>query len=407
MGIIKSLLDQDLYKITMQRVYFHRFSNATARYEFRCRDESVVFTEAMFAEIDAEIKALDNLKFEKEEIDYIGDLYYMKEARGYLEFLRLFRLNSEYIRADLREGKLSIVAEGPIWLASMYEIFVLAIVSEVYFKRAALGDLAVGRARLDAKIDAIKQRDIPFKFSDFGTRRRYSLAWMDEVIAALAKNFDGAVFTGTSNLYFAKKYNLIPMGTLAHEYLCLGQALDVVTIANSQRFMLQTWADEYRGDLGIALSDNLGSDYFFQHDFDKYFSLLFSGVRQDSGDPIEWGRKTLEHYEKYRIDPRSKTLVFSDALDFPRAFAINREFYDKANVAFGIGTNLTNDMGVKPLNIVFKMVSANGRPVAKLSDSPTKLMCEDQGYVEYLKSVIDRGLSPSSRQSDRGGVEQV
>jgi nicotinate phosphoribosyltransferase len=392
MAIIKSLLDQDLYKITMQRVYFHRFSNATARFEFRCRNKNVVFTEEMFAEIKAEIKALDTLKFEKDEIKFIGDLYYMKDARGYLEFLRLFRLNSEYIRVDLQDGRLIIAAEGPIWLASMYEIFVLAIVSEVYFKRVKLGDKTIGRERLQAKINAIKQESKPFKFSDFGTRRRYSFAWMDEVIATLSKSFDGAVFTGTSNLYFAKKYNLIPMGTLAHEYLCLGQALDTATIANSQRFMLQTWADEYRGDLGIALSDNLGSDYFLRHDFDKYFSLLFSGVRHDSGDPIEWGRKMLRHYEAHRIDPRSKTFVFSDSLDFPKAFAINREFCDKASVAFGIGTNLTNDMGCEPLNIVFKMVSANGRPVAKLSDSPTKLMCEDQNYVEYLKSVIEKGL---------------
>ncbi|MDR1451562.1 MAG: nicotinate phosphoribosyltransferase [Helicobacteraceae bacterium] len=394
MAIIKSLLDQDLYKITMQRVYFHRFSNATARFEFRCRDESVVFTKEMFAEIDEQIRALDSLRFEKEEIEFIGDLYYMKDATGYLEFLRLFRLNSDYIKIALSgEGKLSIVAEGPIWLSSMYEIFTLAIVSEVYFKHTKSGDLALGRERLSAKIDAIKKLDEPFRFSDFGTRRRYSLAWMDEVIGALDSNFDRDVFSGTSNVYFAKKYNLTPMGTLAHEYLCLGQALDVVTIANSQRFMLQTWADEYRGDLGIALTDNLGSDYFLRHDFDKYFSLLFSGVRHDSGDPIEWGRKMLEHYKKYRIDPRSKTFLFSDSLDFPQAFRINREFYGKASVAFGIGTNLTNDTGCKPLNIVFKMVSANGRPVAKLSDSPTKLMCEDQGYVTYLKNVIERGLS--------------
>ncbi|MDR2638455.1 MAG: nicotinate phosphoribosyltransferase [Helicobacteraceae bacterium] len=393
MAIIKSLLDQDLYKITMQRVYFHRFSNATARFEFRCRNKGVVFTKEMFAEIEAEIKALDNLKFEKDEIEFIGDLYYMKEAKGYLEFLRLFRLNADYIRADLsEEGRLSIVAEGPIWLASMYEIFTLAIVSEVYFKHIKLGDISVGRERLQSKIEAIKKLKEPFKFSDFGSRRRYSFAWMDEVIAALTKSFDGRVFTGTSNLYFAKKYNLIPMGTLAHEYLCLGQALDVVTIANSQRFMLQTWADEYRGDLGIALSDNLGSDYFLQHDFDKYFSLLFSGVRHDSGDPIEWGYKMIKHYEKHRVDPRSKTFVFSDALDFTRAAAINREFHDKASVAFGIGTNLTNDLGCEPLNIVFKMVSANGRPVAKVSDSPSKQMCEDEGYLTYLKGVIERGL---------------
>ncbi|MDR1911402.1 MAG: nicotinate phosphoribosyltransferase [Helicobacteraceae bacterium] len=392
MAIIKSLLDQDLYKVTMQRVYFHRFSNATARYEFRCRNGAIVFTKAMFEEIKEEIAALDHLRFESDEVDFIGSLYYMKDAKGYLEFLRLFRLNGDYIRVDLSEGKLSIIAEGPIWLVSMYEIFVLAIVSEVYFRHTTDGDLSIGRKRLSAKIDAVKKCKEPFKFSDFGSRRRFSFAWMDEVIATLSNSFDRSVFTGTSNLYFAKKYDLTPMGTLAHEYLCLGQALDVVTLANSQRFMLQTWADEYRGDLGIALSDNLGSDYFLQHDFDKYFSLLFSGVRHDSGDPIEWGYKTLAHYEKYRVDPRSKTFVFSDALDFPRAFEINREFYDKANVAFGIGTNLTNDVGVTALNIVFKMVSANGRPVAKLSDSPSKLMCEDANYVTYLKSVIERGL---------------
>jgi nicotinate phosphoribosyltransferase len=393
MAIIKSLLDQDLYKISMQRVYFHRFANATARFEFRCRDEGIVFSQAAFEEIREEIRALDNLRYEDDEVDFIGSLYYMKDAKGYLEFLRLFRLNAAYIRADLSaEGKLSIVAEGPIWLVSTYEIFVLAIVSEVYFKHKSDGDLTLARARLAAKIDMVGKCDLPFKFSDFGTRRRFSFAWMEEVIATLKTSFKRNEFSGTSNLYFAKKYGLTPIGTLAHEYLCLGQALDVVTIANSQRFMLQTWADEYRGDLGIALTDNLGTDYFLRRDFDKYFSLLFSGVRHDSGDPIAWGRKMIAHYEALRIDPRSKSFVFSDSLDFPRAFEINREFHGKARVAFGIGTNLTNDTGLKPLNIVFKMTSANGRPVAKLSDSPTKLACEDKDYVTYIKSVIERGL---------------
>ena len=154
--------------------------------------------------------------------------------------------------------------------------------------------------------------------------------------------------------------------------------------------MLQQWADEFRGNLGIALSDNLGIDKFLK-DFDLYFAKLFNGVRQDSGDPIEVGNKVIDHYKKLGIDPKTKTIVFSDCLDVRKALDLNEKFADRINVAFGIGTNLVCDMGsFNPLQCVMKLVEVDGKPVAKISDSDGKVMCEDENYINYLKSVIKK-----------------
>jgi nicotinate phosphoribosyltransferase len=388
--MIKYLTDTDLYKITMLRAFFHHFPNIQAKYSFKCRNKGIIFTEKMFQQLKEEINNLCELHFTNEEIDYIGNLYYMKKATGFLEFLRMFRLNKDYISLSLKDnGELKIVAEGPIWQASMFEIYVLALVNEIYFSSFRDKEKAkeIGLKRLDEKMKIANGEK--FVFSDFGTRRRFSGEWQEEVIKILKQNC--STFTGTSNIQFAMKHNLTPIGTMAHEYICLGQALNDVTIERSQVYMLQKWADEYRGDLGIALSDTLGFDYF-QLDFDKYFANLFSGIRHDSGDPIKWGYKALEHYNKLGIDPKNKSLVFSDSLDFTKAALINNEFKDKAKISFGIGTNLTNDLGFEPLNIVFKIVEANGRSVAKLSDSEGKIMCEDNSYISYLQSVIKKRL---------------
>jgi nicotinate phosphoribosyltransferase len=237
---------------------------------------------------------------------------------------------------------------------------------------------------LDDKIKLARESGI--KFSEFGTRRRYSHSVQNYVCSILAKNKD--ICTGTSNVYFARRHSMPVIGTVGHEWYMAAQGCDDVTLANSQKYMLQKWVDEYRGDLGIALSDTLGIDKFLK-DFDPYFAKLYDGVRHDSGDPFEWGEKIIKHYEKFKIDPKTKTLVFSDGLTFPIAAEIQEAFGDRAKVVFGIGTNLTNDFeGVKPLNIVIKMTECNGRPVAKISDTPGKTMCEDQKFIEYLRSVI-------------------
>jgi len=174
---------------------------------------------------------------------------------------------------------------------------------------------------------------------------------------------------------------------MAHEYLQACQALGP-RLRDSQSFGFETWAREYRGDLGIALSDVYGFDAFLR-DFDMYFCKLFDGARHDSGDPFEWGERLIRHYENNRVDPRSKMLVFSDALTFPLMIQLFERFRDRAKTAFGIGTNLTNDLGYTPLQIVIKMVRCNGQPVAKLSDTPAKNMCDDEAYVQYLRQVFE------------------
>jgi nicotinate phosphoribosyltransferase len=286
-------------------------------------------------------------------------------------------------------GGLSIVIKGP-WLHTiLFEIPVLAIVNEVYFRNTRpQPDFAEGRRRLRAKIALV--RDNPAlagcRIADYGTRRRFSRLWHDEVLITL-KNELGDNLAGTSNVMYAARHGLTPLGTMAHEYLQACQALGP-RLRDSQTFGFEMWAREYRGDLGIALSDVYGMDAFLR-DFDMYFCKLFDGARHDSGDPIVWGERLIEHYERNRVDPRTKTLVFSDSLDFPRVIELYTRFKDRARIAFGVGTNLTNDLGYTPLQIVIKMVRCNGQPVAKLSDSPEKNLCDDTAYLAYLRQVFE------------------
>ena len=391
-GIVKSLLDTDLYKINMLCVYFNRFPNKVGRFEFKCRNKDVRFTSAMLKRINDELNKLCQLRFTEDEILWLSRLPWLKTKIGFLSFLRLFQFNRTMITAELVEGgKLKISAKGPIYMISFFETFVLSIVSEVYYDATYPDeDCALAISKLGHKIQKVKDTKLPFKFSEFGARRRFSFDWHDKVVKTLKDNLPNTIFTGTSDMYLAKKYSLVPQGTMAHEFLCLGQALENVTIEASQRFMLQQWADEFRGNLGIALSDNLGIDKFLK-DFDLYFAKLFNGIRQDSGDPIEVGNKIIEHYKSLGIDPKTKTIVFSDCLDFNKAISLCEMFSDKINVAFGIGTNLVCDMGsFNPLQCVMKLVEVDGKPVAKISDSDGKVMCEDENYINYIKSVIKK-----------------
>ncbi len=279
--------------------------------------------------------------------------------------------------------------KGP-WLHTiLFEVPVLAIISEVYFKQHNhFEDVKVGQKRIAKKIAFVRKKAPKghFFFSEFGTRRRYSFAWHEQVIKTLSEEL-GDYLIGTSNVYFAKQFNIRPNGTMAHEYLQACQALGP-RLAYSQKYAFEMWAHEYRGDLGIALSDTYGLDAFL-NDFDLYFCKLFDGARQDSGDPMIWGERVIEHYERMRVDPRTKTLVFSDKLDFNRAIELYERFKDRTKPLFGIGTNLTNDLGYEPLEIVIKMIECNGQPVAKVSDSPGKTMCRDLSYLNYLKKVFN------------------
>lgn len=387
--IITSLLDTDLYKFTMMQVVLHQFPGAQVEYRFKCRNAGVDLTPYV-EEIREEIAWLCTLRFRERELDYLRGLRFIKS--DFVDFLGLFQLNTKYITvapAPQGNGEIDILIKGP-WLHTiLFEIPVLAIVNEVYFRNTQpIPDYAEGRRRLRQKIALIG--DDPemagVRIADYGTRRRFSRIWHDEVLLTLKEQLRDNL-AGTSNVMYAMKHGLTPLGTMAHEYLQACQALGP-RLRDSQTFGFEVWAKEYRGDLGIALSDVYGLDAFLR-DFDMYFCKLFDGARHDSGDPIVWGERLIEHYRKNRVDPRTKTLVFSDALDFPRVAELYRRFKDRAIVAFGVGTNLTNDLGYTPLQIVIKMVRCNGQPVAKLSDSPEKNMCEDEAYLAYLRQVFD------------------
>ena len=387
--IIESLLDTDLYKFSMMQVVLHQYPAAQVEYRFKCRTPGINLV-PFLDEIRAELRAICQLRFAPDELDYLRDWRFIKS--DFVDFLGLFQLNEKYVEmapSQAGNGEIEIRILGP-WLHTiLFEVPVLAIVNEVYFRHTSAGlDLAEGRRRLQAKIALL--RDTPdyagCRIADYGTRRRYSRVWQEEVVTTLRHGL-GEQLAGTSNVWLARKLNLVPLGTLAHEYLQAHQALGP-RLRDSQVAALEAWAKEYRGDLGIALSDVYGLDAFLR-DFDMYFCKLFDGTRHDSGDPFAWGEKVLAHYADNRVDPRSKVLVFSDGLDIPKVMQLYQHFRGRCQLAFGVGTNLTNDVGPTPLNIVIKMIRCNGQPVAKLSDSPGKNMCEDKAYVAYLRQVFD------------------
>jgi nicotinate phosphoribosyltransferase len=392
--IIQSLLDTDLYKFTMLQVVLHKFPQTHSVYHFRCRnlDETVYPLTEILQDLNQQLDDLCQLKFKEDELQYLRQLRFIKS--DFVDYLELFQLKRRFINASIdQKGRLDIWVEGPMVQAMMFEIFVLAIVNELYFRRIRSDQvLAEGERRLQAKGVLLKQyeqqqnpNDPPFLVSDFGTRRRYSYAWQKHVIEVFHQA-SPYIFRGTSNVLIAKELGLTPIGTMAHEFLQAFQALDV-RLRNFQKLALETWVQEYRGDLGIALTDVVGMDAFLR-DFDLYFAKLFDGLRHDSGDPYEWGDKAYAHYKKLKIDSKSKMLTFSDGLNLEKAWDLHQYFKDRFQVSFGIGTNLTNDMGQTPLNIVLKLVECNGQSVAKISDSPGKTMTDNDTFLAYLRQVF-------------------
>ena len=387
--MISSLLDTDLYKFTMMQVVLHHFPAAQVEYRFKCRTPDISLV-PYIGEIRTEIQALCTLRFRDDELAYLRTLRFIKS--DFVDFLGLFQMNEKYITvtaSEQIEGEIEIRVRGP-WLHTiLFEIPVLAIVNEIYFRNTQPeADYQEGRNRLRNKIALLAEDPTleDCKIADYGTRRRFSREWHEEVIVTLKERLGGN-FAGTSNVALARKYNLIPLGTMAHEYLQACQALGP-RLRDSQTYALEVWAKEYRGDLGIALSDVYGFDAFLR-DFDMYFCKLFDGVRHDSGDPFGWGERMIAHYARHRVDPLTKSLIFSDGLSIPRVIELYRRFRARTRLAFGVGTNLTNDLGYIPLQIVMKMVRCNGQPVAKLSDTPAKNMCDDEAYLAYLRQVFE------------------
>ncbi len=399
--IITSLLDNDLYKFTMLQAMLHQFPQTHGVYRFRCRNnEDAAYPLATIKEaLERQLDSLCELRFLPDELDYLRQLRFMRS--DFVDYLELFQLKRRFVTVTTdSEGRLFVTIEGPMIQAMFFEVFVLAIINELYFN--ALSDASViaeGQRRLEEKVTQLheyaqqqlsqagsQQHSPPFIVADFGTRRRFSKSWQAHVVETLHQA-EPTIVSGTSNVYLAKKLGMTPIGTMAHEFMQAFQALDV-RLRDSQKAALEAWVHEYRGDLGIALTDVVGMDAFLR-DFDLYFAKLFDGLRHDSGDPYVWGDKAIAHYQKLKIDPKTKILTFSDGLNLTKAWDLHHYFKDRIRTSFGIGTNLTNDMGITPLNIVLKLVECNGQPVAKLSDSPGKTMINNDTYLAYLRQVFE------------------
>lgn len=366
--IISSILDSDLYKFTQQQCILFGRSNGISYqdvdvvYEFINRGKTR-FPGGFARILRDQVLQMSSVRLDDREFRWLRDnIPYLK--RSYLEFLRGFRFDPTQVKISDKDS-LEIRVEGPWYSTVLWEVPLMAIISELFFMMTEQNAIGVADK---TKSKAEKIRTSGITVSDFGTRRRHSLAVQDEVIRILA-NEAGPTFVGTSNVAMAMRHKLKPIGTHAHELFMGHAALFGYRLAN--RYTLNTWANEYVGELGIALTDTFTSDIFFNQ-FDKSLSKLFDGVRQDSGVPEEFAQKAIDHYIRMKIDPLSKTVVFSDGLTVDRAIEIAEWCRKKIKSAFGIGTSLTNDCGCIPLNIVIKLVKCNGIDTVKLSDTPGK-----------------------------------
>ena len=390
--IISSLLETDMYKFSMGQAIYHQFSDYKTTWTFKCRNKDVFFTPEMVEEIKAQIKLYCELRFTEDELQYLDNIKWIKGS--YVDYLRLWSPRYEDFEISTNaECGLSIETKGTWLNTSMYEIPTLAIVNEVYFRMQHNYDelLQSFKEKLDEKADWLHTGKYYISsFSEFGLRRRLSAEAQEYAVKTLSETrMCASRFVGTSNVYLAKKYGLTPVGTMAHEWIMLvGQGNHKHNPAYSNWYALDAWVKEYGVLNGIALTDAITTNCFLK-DFQLTYATLFSGVRHDSGDPYEWGEKMIKHYENLGINPKTKTLLFSDSLDFARADKLFRHFGDRTNVAFGIGTYISNDTCVPPLNIVMKTTACNGMDVAKISDTEGKGMCKNPEYVAYLQRCID------------------
>ena len=392
--IITSLADIDSYKLSMQQATLHRFPSVTAAYAFKCRNATLFPLGDLKSEVDEQLDALCTLRYTPDELDWMSNSgatsYYKKD---YINFLEGFYLRRNQVSTFVKpDGGLGVEARGPMLYSMMYEIYTMAIVQELYMKKTGFDEgcaqqkLEAKSAYLNAELEKPEnKRKHSFDLFEFGTRRRASRAWQEKVVAYLKQEIP-VHMKGTSNLDLARRYGLTPIGTMAHEYMQAHQAMNS-KLVDFQKAALENWVQEYRGSLGIALTDTINMDAFL-NDFDLYFAKLFDGMRHDSGCPYEWGNKFLQYYKRMNIDSNTKRQVFSDGLDFKLAVDLYKAFGNDALQGYGIGTYLTNDGNVKPLNLVMKMVSCNGQSVAKISDAPGKSVCEDETFLAYLRQVF-------------------
>jgi len=385
--IIKSLLSQDLYKLSMLQVFFSQFPDATAKYRFKCRNKNVDLL-PFKKEIEDELDQLCTLKLTTDELDYLDGIRFFSPA--FVNYMEDYTLKRRHINVSERDGKLDIVMEGSLTNVSMFEIVVLKIVQEVYMRNVhPLTDELVkeGRKRLIEKIASFKEFEKNEGYTplvaEFGGRRGFSVDWHEFVTKNLN---DNGIIIGTSDVDIARKHNIKPIGSMAHEFITMFQAF--THPMNSQKMAFETWLDFYGNDLNVLLSDTLG-DKLFLLDMTPDIANRSGGARHDSGCPFQFGEMMIAHYNALNIDPTTKTLIFSDGLDFPKMFQLEKRFHGRIKTMYGIGTHLSNDMGIPALQNVCKQISVNNFPTCKMSNNPDKTMCENLNYLSYLKNLLD------------------
>lgn len=393
MSIIKSIIDNDFYKFTMQFGVTKLYPDVMARYKFINRGEHQ-FPEGFAEELQKEINAMASLALTKDEKNFFTtNCPYLSPA--YLDFLQGYRYDPNEVKITQNGADVEVHVEGYWYRTILWEVPILCLISEIFYKLTNAQRISNEEItkRTSDKVDLYNRLGVTV--AEFGTRRRHSYEVHDVVMKELT-NHKGKSFVGTSNVHFAHKYGVKPIGTHAHEWFMFHGARYGFKIANS--ISLDRWVKVYYGDLGIALTDTYTSDVFFGQ-FDKKLSKLFDGVRHDSGDPIEFGEKTIAHYEKMGINPLFKTIIFSDGLNSEKVEMITKAFKGRIGLSFGIGTNLTNDTDLKPMNIVMKLTAISSidikwTGVVKLSDEKNKHTGTPR-MIALAKEMLDLDDIPS------------
>lgn len=365
--IIRSILDTDLYKLTMGKAVLNMYPKAKASYEFVDRRKEGLFNDQFLIILSENLDRMSSLSLSNEEADWLlQNAPFLGEQ--YVEWLKGFRFNPDDIEFYIDEGNLNLKIKESYWRDSIYwEVPLMSMISEIYFKTCVPTNLSEDIVVKNTEEKVKLLHDEVNSFADFGTRRRRSYDVQKIVIDKLRK---AKSFIGTSNVHFAKEFSVKPIGTQAHEWIMGISSLEGLRHAN--RHALKKWSDVYHGELGTALTDTFTTPVFLK-DFNSYYARLFEGVRHDSGEPLSFAHDIIEHYKSLKIDPLTKTIVFSDGLDVEKAIEIQKKLKDKIKVSFGIGTHFTNNFDdAKALNMVIKLKMCDGHDVVKLSDDRGK-----------------------------------
>jgi nicotinate phosphoribosyltransferase len=401
-GIVRSLLDLDYYKFTMAQVAFKRFRDAHVAFAFANRTKAISLPDFIEEEeLRAELERVQTLTFTPAELDFLRESRYVRPglfSQEFLSFLAAVQLPD--VELATTASTLEIEVSGPWPETTLWETLILCILSELYgrslLRRRGMtveDARSEGSRRLAAKIELIKE-DPRVRFSDFGTRRRFSRDWHREVIETLARELPGQ-FLGTSNVLLAKELSLRPIGTFAHEMDMVFSGIFHESddeIRASHNKVLEAWWEQYGEEISIALTDTYGTDFFFQ-DFTPKQARAWRGLRHDSGDPFAFGEKAIAFYEGLGIDPTTKQIVFSDGMEAETMLRLVDRFADRIQVVFGWGTNLTNDVGFDPLSMVVKVVRSCGHGTVKLCDNFDKAVGSPHD-IERFKRIFGRTEIP-------------